>query len=241
MRWLLKPDHTDLKKMDELDVRNRIVSFVHGSILTVLSTYHFYFMHASCGDPNLLWETNLMNLSMGYFLYDFIAMAYYGLLDATMVLHHMSATLGMLFPLSIGLSSNYCIRGMFITEVSNPAMHARCILKHYGLRYTYAYELMEACFIIAYIFGRVITGPGLVYSALTCPHNHTVTKLGCIGLFAQSLYFTTQMLGILMKRAREIHTRKIHRIKIKWLTPLTDAEMEKLGIDKNKGDKGVNL
>jgi len=49
------------------------------------------------------------------------------------------------------------------------------------------------------------------------------------------------MISILMKRFREIHNRKIHRIKIKWLTPLTDVEMDKLGIDKNKSDKGVNL
>ena len=49
------------------------------------------------------------------------------------------------------------------------------------------------------------------------------------------------MITILLKRFREMHNRKIHRIKIKWLTPLTDTEMEKLGLDKHKNDKGVNL
>ena len=206
-----------------------------------MSGYHFYFMHASCGDSNLVWETNLMNLSIGYFLYDFLAMTYYGLLDGTMILHHLCAIVGMLFPLAENLSANYCIRGMFLTEISNPPMHARCILKHYGLRYTYAYELMEGIFLIAYVFARLISGPYVTYSALACPHNHIVTKLGCIGLFLQSLYFIKPMITILIKRAREVHHRKILRIKVKWFTPLTDAEMEKLGISKNKVDKGISL
>ena len=53
IKYLLKPEKVDISKMDELDVRNRLVSMMHGSILTLLSGYHFYFMHASCGDSNL--------------------------------------------------------------------------------------------------------------------------------------------------------------------------------------------
>jgi len=146
-------------------------------------------MHASCGDSNLQFEVNVMNMSIGYFLYDFAAMGYYGLLDATMIFHHVMCVFGMLFPLQNGLGANYCIRGMCVTEVSNPFMHARCILRHYGLRYTYAYEIMETSFTTAYIFGRAIVAPGVVYGALTCRHNHIITKIGCAALFIQSLYF----------------------------------------------------
>lgn len=34
------------------------------------------------------------------------------------------------------------------------------------------------------------------------------------------------------KRFKEISDRKIHRIKMRWFTPLNDAELEKLSLKK---------
>ena len=42
------------------------------------------------------------------------------------------------------------------------------------------------------------------------------------------------MIGIFRKRMKEISDRKIHRIKMRWFDPLTDAELDKLGIDTKK-------
>ena len=42
MKLLLKPDDIKLSKIDELDVRNRIVSIVHGIMIVVFATYHFF-------------------------------------------------------------------------------------------------------------------------------------------------------------------------------------------------------
>jgi len=166
-------------------------------------------MYASCGDPNTEYEANVVMFSISYFLYDFVAMMYYGLLDATMVFHHTIVIMLFTGPFSLGMGANYIIRGMFVTEVSNPMMHARCILKHYGLRYSLCYETMEISFAIGYIFGRIIVGTGLLYTVYMCPHNHPCLKHGFMGLYLQSIYFTVKMIGILKKRFREIHNRKI--------------------------------
>jgi hypothetical protein len=41
-----------LKRLDDLDVRNRMISFLHGSLTTVLTGYEYYFIPSSCGSPN---------------------------------------------------------------------------------------------------------------------------------------------------------------------------------------------
>ena len=41
-----------LRKIDDLDVRNRMISFVHGMTLLIVSGHQFYFAPGSCGDLN---------------------------------------------------------------------------------------------------------------------------------------------------------------------------------------------
>ena len=113
----------------------------------------------------------MIYIAVGYFIYDLVAMAIYGLVDFAMFFHHMTCIVGMTYPLTYGMSANYVVRGMFVAECSNPCMHIRVILKHYGLRYTRAYEMMEISFIILYLFGRMLVGAALVWQNCICRHN----------------------------------------------------------------------
>ena len=70
---------SDRKK--ELDVLNRIVSFMHGLVLLSMSTYKYYFVPINCGEKNSHFDNVLIYCAIGYFTYDFMAMAFYGLLD----------------------------------------------------------------------------------------------------------------------------------------------------------------
>lgn len=85
-------------------------------------------------------------------------MAWYGLLDAAMIMHHGITIIGMSIALAQGVSANLVVGGMFIAEASNPPMHLRVILKHLGLRYSKAYEFFEISFILLYTFGRIFMG-----------------------------------------------------------------------------------
>jgi len=190
---LFKPQHVQLKKIDDLDVRNRMISFIHGMVLLIFSGYQFYVMPGSCGDENTTYEKRLIYTSVVYFFYDFTALSYYGLVDVTMVIHHSICIIGMSLPLTYGMSANYIVMGMFIAETSNPFMHVRCILKHYGMRYTKSYECMEITFMMLYMYGRVLLGASVVYNTCLCKHNHFMVKFCSAALAVQSYWFVTQM------------------------------------------------
>lgn len=148
-------------------------------------------------------------------------MTHYGLVDFAMTFHHTLCILGQLLPMATGVGANYVMMGMYIGEISNTLMHIRVILKHFGLRYTKAYETSEIGFILLYIYGRFLLGPSIVWQNCMCVHNHIVVKVGSVGITIQSFYFGIQMVQILMKRYREIQTRKLKRVKNQWFTPLT--------------------
>lgn len=93
------PD-SHLKRNDMLDMRNRIVSFFHGAGMLIFTGYHMYFLHSECGANNTNLERNIITISLGYFLYDFFAMAYFGLLDVAMIIHHGVCMLGYTVVLS---------------------------------------------------------------------------------------------------------------------------------------------
>lgn len=183
------PKGAVVSRSSELDVKNRIVSIIHGLVLVVFSAQEFYLHPGSCGDPNTTFEKRLIYTAVGYFLYDFSAMAYYGLLDAAMSFHHWTCIVGMSLPLTAGVGANYVVQGMFVAEASNPFMHVRIILRHYGLRYTRAYETMEILFMIIYIFGRVIMGTYTAWSTACCHHNFLIVKLAAVGLLVQTVHF----------------------------------------------------
>ena len=178
----LKPKGVELSRSQALDVKNRIISIIHGLVLAIFSAPEFYFYPGSCGDPNTTYEKRLIYTAVGYFLYDFSAMACYGLLDFAMSFHHWTCIIGMSLPLTYGMSGNYVVQGMFVAEGSNPFMHIRIILRHYGLRYTRAYETMEILSMIIYIFGRIIMGTYTAWSTSFCHNNHWLIKIAAMGL-----------------------------------------------------------
>lgn len=98
----LKLPDSHLNRVDYLDMRNRIVSFFHGLISLFLAGYHTYFLHSECGQKNTDLEKLIVMNSAGYFFYDFVAMAYYGLLDKGMFIHHNICIIGMLLALAEG-------------------------------------------------------------------------------------------------------------------------------------------
>ncbi len=77
----IKMNDSHLPRNEMLDMRNRMVSFVHGLLLMFISGYNTYFAHSQCGERNTYFEQVIMSISNGYFLYDLVAMGFLGLLD----------------------------------------------------------------------------------------------------------------------------------------------------------------
>jgi hypothetical protein len=149
-----------LTTKQDLDLRNRIVSFFHGFLAMLAGGYHFIQEGAECGAQNTLLQRNVLCFSISYFIYDTIAMAVEGILDTSMIIHHPLCLFGLFIPLYENVSGNFCMLAIFLSEISNPAMHLRHMLRLSGRRYTKAYEIVEVSFISMYIYARIIAiGP----------------------------------------------------------------------------------
>lgn len=238
------------KKMDltdKLDIYNRIVSIVHGYLLTFGCGYEFFVFiwkgnyDAGCGQENNDLQKFILCASISYFIYDFLAMAYYGLLDWAMSIHHFVSVLGQVLTLASGHSAILLMCGMFVGEISNPSMHFRMILRHLGLRYTLAYEILEILFIVFYILGRMVVATPTLYYIDTCSSVNIILKVCLSMLWVQSFYFIcSSMVGMLIKRFKEIDNRTLLNVPMKGLfTPLTKDELKQLGINSSEEKKAT--
>jgi hypothetical protein len=116
-------------------------------------------------------------------------MMFEGLLDKAMIIHHPLSIIGLSLPLIENVSGNYCLLAMFISEISNPPMTLRHILRLTGKRYTKAYEWSEVSFILLFFFGRTVVATPIVYETMKCDVNHLLLKISCGSLMLYSFYF----------------------------------------------------
>jgi hypothetical protein len=158
-----------LTREDFLDLRNRISSVVHGVISLFFAAYNTYFLHSQCGAPNTAFESFTLSFSASYFLYDFIAMGYYGILDKSMTIHHNICIFGMTMSVVSGQSANSLVAALFVSEISNPAMHVRMMLKHLNRRYTKAYECAELTYIC-----KILSASNLLSQCSTCTEDSSL-------------------------------------------------------------------
>jgi len=197
------------------DTKNRAVSIVHGLFALFISAYHIYRDNPQYAEPASNIQHVLMLTSSAYFLYDFIACAYYGLCDMGLVLHHGMCLIG------IGSSelmnnATTALFGLFFAEVSNFPMHFRCILRTFKMRYTKLYELSEILYIITYIVARGFGITYLVITAVPVSETPIVIRLTCLGLWVQSLYFVYEMNGILQRKVSHYKERCTKDISYNW-------------------------
>ena len=110
--------------------------------------------------------------------------------------------------------------GLFVAEVSNPAMHVRIMLRNVGKRYTRAYEVAEYTYFLTFFFGRVVIGHPVVYASVTCPALSKFSRFVSLGICAQSYLFLYRMYFILNSRIKETAERRQNKIKISWFEPI---------------------
>ena len=150
------------------DLRNRLVSFIHGLFAFMFTCYAFLLHRTECGELNTPFQRNVMIWSMSYFTYDLICMHYEGLLDTAMMIHHPLCMFGLFLPTYENISGNFCLMAIFISEISNPPMTMRHLFRLTGRRYTKGYEVAEISFICLYVYGRIIAGIPIIYQTMIC-------------------------------------------------------------------------
>ena len=71
-------------------------------------------------------------------------------------------------------------------------------------------------------------GSSLLFRTLTCQENHFIVKLAAVGIVGQSYFFFGRMLKILQARWKEYSERKVRGVKLRWMTPLSGKEIQKV-------------
>lgn len=228
-----------ISQKKDLDLRNRLVSFFHGIGAIYFSSFEFFRGNPVCGAMNTEQQRFLMIFSSSYFIYDTICMTIEGLMDKAMLIHHPLALLGVMLPLYENIQGNFVMHALFLTELSNPAMHFRHLLRLSGRIHTKAYELCELTFISLYFYARFIAVGPTIYKTQICGLNHPLVKVSCLVLFVQSLFFISQMYLTLQRRINEVLIRKENCIKLNWFTALDKAAQTELESLYNKS-KQIN-
>jgi len=154
-------------------------------------------------------------------------MAFLGILDFDMFLHHLLCIVGMASVLITDVGAGFAGIALFVTEVSNPPMHFRVILRMSGLRYSKAYEVAEYTYFVLFFIGRMLIGHPIVFRILNCGPMSTLAKVFASGILLQSYLFLYRMYFILRARLAETRERSKKGIKIKWFTAMTKEELLK--------------
>ena len=187
------------------------------------STYALGYEGVELGTTNTQWQSTLITISFGYFVYDMVFMAVLGLLDRAMIIHHGLVIFGFYVVLTTGLAGGEIMSCMFSTEISNPFMHGRIILKSNGLRHTKIYERMEYTYMALYTYGRLFFGSRVVFDTWLSPCNVFVKICGT-GLLVQSYYYIFYMAALLRTRYNERSERKKKGVKLQWFSVTKDLD-----------------
>ena len=210
-----------------VDMRNRQMCFVHGLTILILSAYQTLFIFSECGDPTTPYEHFVLTLSSGFFIFDTLAMAWYGLLDREMLVHHAVCVFNLSTNLIQGVGANYSVLALFVAEISNPAMNTKNILRAIGKRYTRAYEFAEYSYFVTFFFGRFILGHPALYSTLTCESNSSFSKFAWIVIIAQSYQFLYRIYYVHQARIKEHTERTQKNIRMDWFQPISNKKLKR--------------
>jgi hypothetical protein len=99
-----------------------------------------------------------------------------------MFVHHMLSISLILSLIYTDLGCGLAVVAMFATEVSNPPMHARVMLRIVGKRYTQAYEIAEYLYFTLFFIGRMGFGVRITYRTVTCGPIILLSKVLATGI-----------------------------------------------------------
>ncbi|TFJ86178.1 hypothetical protein NSK_002386 [Nannochloropsis salina CCMP1776] len=186
------------------DFRNRTVSILH-AFLSAYLTLVLVLLETPCeiGGPNTRNQIIVLNISTGYFIYDYVACTLNDVrkrhFDTMNFFHHLASLAGLLTGLINERSGAELGMCLFLMEVSNPFMHTIHLFRELGYNDAPVAEANKALFAIIFTLARVVGGPFLTYYTLVSPRTHWVIKAGALGILAVSFLWFSKIVAMLSK------------------------------------------
>jgi hypothetical protein len=195
----LVPIPADKKKFTN-DIHNRLPSMIHSSFTIIVGGYRLFFTEINIEAPNLLLDEICCCFSCGYFMFDSLSMIFLNLMEPAIGVHHLAGIMCYFPILYTGYGGCITLCSFLWTEIGNPSMHARIILKQWGLRHTKLYEVLEVFYITTYMFCRGIMWSPIVWASVFSTNIPKITAYAGVFLLFQSYHFMTKMVKILTVR-----------------------------------------
>ncbi|KAH7432120.1 hypothetical protein KP509_07G009200 [Ceratopteris richardii] len=129
-----------------------------------------------------------MTVSLAYFLYDFFCCLFDTSIDYSNVIHHTVSISSLAYSVFNRKCGTEIVMCLWLSELSNPFMHARELLKELGLKDTTLALLNDICFALVFGFARVVLGPYLVYLTVFAD-NPLMVKIGALGIQFISIFW----------------------------------------------------
>lgn len=207
-----------LKPRAVWDIRNRLVSAVHGTFAYCVALYALTFWR-EFGLENTPLENFLVSGTLGYFLYDTVSMLSFSLYDSFILVHHVAVVVGLTASLVTNMGGAEITWGYIITEGSNAFLHGKEITRDLGLKDTKLYLTVELGFFATYYFGRFAVGVPGVYWIVTSATTPLLVKSVAFLLEVQSFEWGYRMQKIMRKRYAEAQQRAHKGVELQWLVP----------------------
>lgn len=146
---------THLERKEQFDYLGQHISLIHSVQAIIMCVFSYTYTQGIdyYGDTDYL-QVLTLAFSLGYFAYDGIYAEIYGVHDWPMRIHHIFVLTGgfaLLLQSKGGAIGPVCL---FLTELSNPFLQARMIMKGRKIESSKIYQANELVFAFVFIFNR---------------------------------------------------------------------------------------
>ncbi|XP_063167427.1 TLC domain-containing protein 5 [Candoia aspera] len=196
----------------------RMVTFLHGLIVTFLSGYTVFIdgpwplTHA--GHPNTPLQVFLICLSLGYFIFDFCWCILFNSESDLMLSHHFLSMCGMTLALDTGRSGSELNAIIFVSEVTNPFLQMRWFLRDSGCHHSLIGDVVDYSFVTLFLGLRIVGGAWIVHSVMNSPKTIVTLKGGILAMYAVSVIFMLDILSFARRKTtKKYQARRSERTK----------------------------
>ena len=208
-----------IQKPKLLDIKNRIVSSIHG-LFCIWFSIKCLLEDNELGSPTTSFQNTVITISVGYFIYDTISMLAYGLYDRSILIHHLLIVSFATVILQTNYGGIEMVYMYFLGEITNPLLQMKSCLKALDQRDTKLYLLFEISYLVCFCIFRLGFGAPFFFSVILSDKIGIYSKAFLISGSVLSVYWGIDAIEILDLRLKEFQLRQVQGVSLPWSRPL---------------------
>jgi len=182
----------------------RLTTMIHAGLVTTLAYFACFLVGPwPLTEPGL--ESNafhlmIISICLGYFLFDYLWCLRYGTETWVMHVHHWFSLVYLTWGLCWRLSGAEIAGVIFGSEITNPLLQLRWMLKKSGNYETPLGQINDLLFASIFISFRVGVGSYFLYCVLSHPRPVAAVKVGGVVFYAISAIFSFQVMSFAKRK-----------------------------------------